>query len=287
MQLVTFCDGDRVLPGVLDGSEVVDLSAFAGSVLEIIARDPERRALPAAATGQRQPLTAMKLAAPIPTPARNIYCVGKNYSAHAREFERSGIDVTSAGQDIPKAPIIFTKAPSAVIGPEACIPGYLDPTDTVDYEGELGVIIGRGGRGIAKAGAMAHVYGYTIINDVTSRAQQQIHSQWFLGKSIDGFCPMGPAIVTADEIADPRWLRIETRVNGELRQHASVEDLIFDIPTLIETLSRGITLIPGDIIATGTPEGVGIGFRPPRYLRTGDVVSVTIEPIGTLRNPVA
>jgi 2-keto-4-pentenoate hydratase/2-oxohepta-3-ene-1,7-dioic acid hydratase in catechol pathway len=174
-----------------------------------------------------------------------------------------------------------------VIGPGDAIPGYLDETQSVDYEGELCLVIGQGGRAIGKAQSMAHVFGYTIVNDVTARTLQSSHKQWFLGKSIDGFCPMGPCVVTADEIPDPAALRLVTRVNGETRQDASVTDLIFDIPTLIESISRRITLEPGDLIATGTPAGVGIGFDPPKYLRKGDVVDVTIEPIGTLSNPVA
>jgi 2-keto-4-pentenoate hydratase/2-oxohepta-3-ene-1,7-dioic acid hydratase in catechol pathway len=156
----------------------------------------------------------------------------------------------------------------------------------VDYENELAVITGKGGRGISKARAYEHVYGYTIVNDVTARTLQQRHKQWFIGKSIDGFCPMGPVILTADEVPDVRTMRLRTRVNGELRQEASVADLIFDIPSLIETLSAGITLEPGDVIATGTPAGVGIGFKPPRYLKKGDQVSVEIDPIGELVNPV-
>jgi 2-keto-4-pentenoate hydratase/2-oxohepta-3-ene-1,7-dioic acid hydratase in catechol pathway len=260
----------------------------AKSVLDIIAKDLSGHSLgEAIKTAPRLPLASVCLLAPIPTPARNIFCVGKNYAAHAREFQRSGFDATSSGQDIPQAPVVFTKAPSSVIGPDAPILGHLDPTNSVDYEGELGVVIGRGGRGISRQTAMAHVFGYTIINDVTARTLQQEHKQWFLGKSIDGFCPMGPTIVTADEIPDPAQLKLQTRVNGEKRQDASVGDLIFDIPILIETISRGITLFPGDVIATGTPEGVGIGFKPPKYLHAGDVVKITIEPIGTLSNAVA
>ena len=187
---------------------------------------------------------------------------------------------------MPTAPVVFTKAPSSVIGPDAAILANLDPTNSVDYEGELAVVIGRGGRGISRAEAMNHVFGYTVINDVTARTLQHKHKQWFLGKSIDSFCPMGPTLVTADEIPDPARLTLETHVNGELRQKALVSDIIFNIPTLIETISRGITLIPGDIVATGTPEGVGIGFTPPKYLKAGDTVAVTIDPIGTLTNPV-
>jgi 2-keto-4-pentenoate hydratase/2-oxohepta-3-ene-1,7-dioic acid hydratase in catechol pathway len=170
----------------------------------------------------------------------------------------------------------------------APIPSANDYTDSTDYEGELTVVIGTGGRDIAKQDAYDHVYGYTIINDVTARTLQQSHKQWFLGKSLDGYCPMGPCIVTADEIRpqDVGGLRLLTRVNGETRQDARVSQLIFDIPTLIETVSRVMTLEPGDLIATGTCAGVGIGFTPPKFLKRGDTVAITIEPIGTLENPV-
>lgn len=288
MKLVTFRRDGRLLPGALLDEVVVDLSRTASSVLDLVAKQlPEASLVEAASEGMRLPAGAVELAAPIPTPARNIFCVGKNYTAHAREFQRSGFDATSAGQETPEVPIIFTKAPSTVIGPSAPIPAYLDPTASVDYEGELAVVMGRGGRAISRADAMQHVFGYMIINDVTSRTQQRTHKQWFLGKSIDGFCPMGPVLLTTNEVPDPAALRLITRVNGEVRQDASVADLIFDIPTLIETISRGITLLPGDIIATGTPEGVGIGFTPPRFLKSGDVVAITIAPIGTLQNSVA
>ena len=235
---------------------------------------------------ERLPLDAVRLCAPLPRPARNIFCVGKNYRAHAAEFHKSGFDAT-ARDALPEAPVVFTKAPSTVIGPGEPIPAHLDPTNSVDYEGELAVVIGKGGRGITKADAFRHVYGYTLVNDVTARNLQHRHKQWFLGKSIDGFCPMGPTLVTADEVADVGALVLETRVGGELRQRAVVADLIFDIPTLIETISAGITLESGDVIATGTPEGVGIGFDPPRFLRSGDRVAITLQPIGTLENPVS
>jgi 2-keto-4-pentenoate hydratase/2-oxohepta-3-ene-1,7-dioic acid hydratase in catechol pathway len=234
----------------------------------------------------RVALASAKLLAPIPRPARNILCVGKNYREHAKEVQATAI----AGADkdgVPEVPVIFTKWTSSVSGPNDPIPSYLDPTQSTDYEGELAVIIGPGGRGIGRADAMKHVYGYTIINDVTARRLQKLHTQWFLGKSVDGYCPMGPGIVTADEVADAGKLQVQTRVNGELRQNGSVSDLIFDIPFLIETLSRTMTLEAGDIISTGTPAGVGMGFKPPKFLQAGDVVAVTIEPIGTLENPVA
>jgi 2-keto-4-pentenoate hydratase/2-oxohepta-3-ene-1,7-dioic acid hydratase in catechol pathway len=227
----------------------------------------------------------LKRLAPIPRPARNIFCVGKNYHEHAKEFANSGFDAT-AKEVVPEAPVVFTKPPTAVIASGVAIPAHLDDTNSVDYEGELAVVIGKGGRGIAKDKAMAHVFGYTIVNDVTSRQLQQKHRQWVLGKGIDGFCPMGPVVVTADEIPDPGKLRLKTWVNGELRQDQLVKDLIFDIPTLISWISRYITLEPGDIIATGTPAGVGIGFTPPKFLTKGDRVKISIDGIGTLENPV-
>jgi 2-keto-4-pentenoate hydratase/2-oxohepta-3-ene-1,7-dioic acid hydratase in catechol pathway len=295
MRLVTFRlnAGPRV--GVLDAAtqNVVDLSAAAPDLprdmLGLVALGDAGLAKVRAALAAKpasMPLTQVELVAPIPRPARNIFCVGKNYHEHAREFHSSGFDASAGKDAIPDVPIVFTKPPSTVIGPGAPIPARLDPTGSVDYENELTVVIGKGGRGIAKARAFEHVYGYTIVNDVTARTLQQRHKQWFIGKSIDGFCPMGPVLLTADEIDDVAAMHLVTRVNGEVRQDAKVADLIFDIPTLIETISAGITLEPGDLIATGTPSGVGIGFKPPKYLKQGDVVSCSIEPIGELTNPV-
>jgi 2-keto-4-pentenoate hydratase/2-oxohepta-3-ene-1,7-dioic acid hydratase in catechol pathway len=241
----------------------------------------------AAISAPRVARTSVRLLAPIPRPGKNVFCVGKNYHEHAREFHASGFDASAGANAIPDVPIVFTKPPTSVIGPGADIPAHLDPTSSVDYENELAVIIGRGGRGVPKSRAYDHVFGYTIVNDVTARTLQQRHKQWFLGKGMDGFCPMGPCIVTADEITDVGAMRLVTRVNGEVRQDAVVRDLIFDVPTLIETISASITLEPGDIIATGTPAGVGIGFDPPKFLRKGDVVTLTIDPIGELSNPVS
>lgn len=232
------------------------------------------------------PLETATLLAPITAPPHNIMCVGKNYHAHAHEFTRSGFDAGATISDaVPEHPIIFTKPASAISGPYDPIPLWPGLDEVVDYEAELAVVIGRGGRFIARDQAMSHVFGYTILNDVTARDLQRVHKQWFLGKGIDGFAPMGPWIATADEI-DPASLRITCRVNGELRQDSSTSDLIFDIPSLIETISRSVTLAPGDVIATGTPEGVGVGFDPPRFLRDGDVVEVEVSGIGALRNTV-
>lgn len=259
--------------------------ADAGGMLEILAAMSagDRRLLQ-----RTEPLTAARprLLAPIARPRRNIFCVGKNYHDHAREFAGSGFDSSAASGAIPDAPIIFSKVPESVIGPGAPITFDPEVSEAIDYEGELAVIIGRGGRRISKARAMAHVCGYTIVNDVTARDVQGRLKQWLVGKSFDTFCPMGPWIVTADEL-DLADTTLETRVNGERRQRANTRDLIFDVPTIIETISAGITLLPGDIIATGTPAGVGIGFKPPRYLKDGDVVTIEIAGIGTLENPVA
>lgn len=239
-------------------------------------------------TGPTLPVAPQSLLAPIPRPRRNLFCVGKNYRAHAREFAQSGFDSSAAGSAdaVPLAPIVFTKTPETVIGPGADIPYPAGLGDAIDYEAELAVVIGRGGRGIPASCALAHVFGYTIVNDVTARDLQARHKQWFLGKSLDGFCPMGPWIVTADEVDGSR-LDLRCWVNGELRQHASTADLIFGIAELVATLSAGMTLLPGDVIATGTPEGVGIGFSPPRFLRRGDLVAIEISGIGRLENRLA
>jgi 2-keto-4-pentenoate hydratase/2-oxohepta-3-ene-1,7-dioic acid hydratase in catechol pathway len=228
--------------------------------------------------------TRGQLLAPLATPPHNIMCVGKNYRAHAREFHRSGFDAT-ADSDIPAEPIVFTKPSSSISGPYADIPLWPGLDESVDYEAELAVVIGRVGRMIPRDSAMDHVFGYTIVNDVTARDLQRKHKQWFLGKAIDGFCPMGPYIVTKDEI-NLEATRVTCRVNGELRQNGITADLIFDVATLIEKISTSVTLAPGDVIATGTPEGVGIGFDPPRFLKDGDIVECAIEGIGSIVNRV-
>ena len=282
MKLATLTiDGRRVL-GAVEGDQV-RLLLGSGDMIALIRDWPEGGLRPG---GEPVALASVTLEAPIPRPARNIFCVGKNYREHAKEFAGSGFDASST-EVVPEAPVVFTKPPSAVIGPGQPIPSHLDPTSSTDYEGELAVVIGRGGRGVARADALAHVFGYTIVNDVTARTIQHRHRQWVLGKGIDGFCPMGPVILTADEVPDPGRLRLRTFVNGEKRQDAAVADLIFDIPTLIETISAGITLEPGDLIATGTPAGVGLGFSPPRFLKPGDVVRIEVDGIGALENPVA
>ena len=290
MRLVIFDDGRGARLGAVNGQMIADLASASAhkDVLSVVQAGLSALASlkDAASKAPQIAVASARLLAPIARPARNIFCVGKNYHEHAKEFHASGFDSTSTSA-VPDLPIVFTKAPSSVTGPGDAIPAWLDETNSVDYEGELTLVIGPGGRAISKAKALDHIFGYTIVNDVTARTLQSAHKQWFLGKSLDGFCPMGPSVVTADEIPDPTKLHLITKVNGEVRQDASVRDLIFDIPTLVETISKRITLEPGDLVATGTPAGVGIGFTPPKYLKKGDVVAVTIEPIGTLTNPVA
>ncbi|HSF21774.1 MAG TPA: fumarylacetoacetate hydrolase family protein [Burkholderiales bacterium] len=293
MRLVTFSDGKGTRIGVHDTADgsIVDLSVGSRLPREMTAfialgKNGLARARRAVRSGEgRIAAGSVKLLAPIPRPAKNILCVGKNYHDHAQEFQSSGVDATGK-EVVPEVPIIFTKWPNSVIGPAEPIPSANDYTDSTDYEGELAVVIGAGGRRISRGDAYDHVYGYTIVNDVSARTLQNRHRQWFLGKSLDGYCPMGPCILTADEVKDVGKMHLTTRVNGEPRQDAYVSQLIFDIPTLIETISRVMLLEPGDLIATGTCAGVGIGFNPPKYLRKGDTVAITIEPIGTLENPV-
>lgn len=233
------------------------------------------------------PLGEVRLHAPIPEPRRNIFCVGKNYRDHAVEFSRSGYDDPNGSEALPTHPILFSKATTSVTGPYDDIEPHRAISAELDYEAELAVIVGHGGRSISRDRALDHVWGYTIINDLTARDLQRAHKQWLVSKSLDTYAPMGPYVVTADEIVDATALRVESWVNGEPRQSALVKDLIFDIPELITTLSAGLTLLPGDIIATGTPAGVGIGFDPPRFLVSGDVVETSITGLGCQRNRIA
>jgi 2-keto-4-pentenoate hydratase/2-oxohepta-3-ene-1,7-dioic acid hydratase in catechol pathway len=218
------------------------------------------------------------LLSPITKPVKNIMCVGKNYREHAIEM--------GSEADIPEHIMIFTKAPTSVIGSDSCIHAHSALTSQLDYEGELAVIIGKKGINIPEEQAHDYIFGYTILNDITARDLQKKHKQFFLGKSLDTTCPMGPYIVTADEIKEPESLTIKTMVNGEVRQEAPVSDMIFPISKIISELSAGMTLEPGDIIATGTPSGVGKGFKPPKFLKTGDRIEITIDKIGTLVNTI-
>ncbi|MDD7941012.1 fumarylacetoacetate hydrolase family protein [Actinomycetospora lutea] len=289
MKLVTFvADGREALGRVDDdGTTVGDLGAVVGdrSLLEVI--EAWDRLGPAIGDARDLPVVAgARLRAPIPEPRRDLFAVGKNYREHVAEFGRSGYDTPQRSEDLPDKPIVFSKATTAVTGPFDDVESHPAVTRELDYEAELGVIIGRGGRGISRERAPEHVWGYTIVNDVTARDVQRDHKQWLLGKSLDTHAPMGPWAVSADEIADLGALEVSCTVNGEPRQKAPVADLIFDVPELIRVISAGITLLPGDVIATGTPAGVGIGFEPPRFLRSGDVVECAITGLGALRNTI-
>ena len=289
MKLMTFRLNDAIAAGYLDGDALVVCAQGAGAdraVLDLITEGDAGLARWAAMDGPRVALDAVTVLAPMPVPLRDVFCVGKNYYAHAAEFYSSGFD-SSAKEEVPSAPVIFTKATTSVVGPGVDVLGSLDHTNSVDYEGELGVVIGKRAFQVSKAEALDHVFGYVIVNDVTSRELQRTHNQWVIGKGIDTFCPMGPHIATADELGDVTKLELTTHINGELRQKALVSDLIFDIPTLIETMTRTMTLLPGDVIATGTPVGVGIGFKPPKYLQPGDLMEVSITGLGRLENRIA
>jgi len=231
----------------------------------------------------RHAFAGVTLLAPIPAPRKNVFCVGRNYAAHIAEGDRA----QNKNVGVTEHPVYFTKPLTAVIGTGADIPLFPAVSESIDYEVELAVIIGKSGRNIAHAAAMDHVYGYTILNDITARDVQRRHGgQYFKGKALDGSCPLGPWIVTADAIDDPHGLSISLSVNGEERQRSTTASMIFDIPTLIASLSEGLTLEPGDIIATGTPSGVGYAMEPPRFLGDGDTVVCDIPPIGRLANTV-
>ncbi len=227
-------------------------------------------------------LSKVQLAAPIPRPRKNIMCLGWNYAEHEKETA----SIRGRESKIPEAPVIFTKAPTTVNGPYGNI--VIDPSvsEEIDWEAELAVIIGKGGKNIREEDALSHVFGYTVLNDVTARDLQSRHKQFFKGKSIDGYCPMGPWIVTADEITDPQQLTLRLRVNGIIKQEGNTSMMIFPVRTIIAVLSNGMTLEPGDIIATGTPSGVGFARNPPEFLKAGDVVETEVEGVGTMRNAV-
>lgn len=287
MKLATFThDGRTAVGRVGDDAQVSDLSRVVAdrTLLQVI-DDWENLGPAIAAADNLTVVSEPRLCAPIPEP-RNLYAVGKNYRNHVQEFGRSGYDHPDRSTDIPQIPVVFTKMATSVTGPFDDIEAHPALTSELDYEAELAVIIGHGGRGIHREQALTHVWGYTIINDVTARDLQRQGQQWTISKSLDTFAPMGPWAVTTDEVGDPTQLVVSSHVNGEPRQKAPVADLIFDIPQLISDISAGITLRAGDIIATGTPAGVGIGFTPPRFLTPGDVVECAITGLGALRNTV-
>jgi 2-keto-4-pentenoate hydratase/2-oxohepta-3-ene-1,7-dioic acid hydratase in catechol pathway len=304
MHLITFDAGQGSRPGVhLDESSVLDLDAALaqapaigeapfGSVHELIGRgaaalEAIQRLLQMAARGELEaakvPLARARILAPIPRPAKNVFCVGRNYVEHIAEGARA----QRIALDLPKYPVFFSKPPTAVIGPNEPIPVQPAVSTNIDYEVELAVVIGKRGSNIRPGDAFEHVFGYTIVNDVTARDLQRRHGGQFLkGKGLDGSCPTGPAIVTRDELADPGQLAIRLWVNDELRQDGNTRDMIFPIAELIASLSEGLTLEPGDLLATGTPSGVGYAMSEPQFLKHGDVVRCEVEGVGRLVNPV-
>jgi 2-keto-4-pentenoate hydratase/2-oxohepta-3-ene-1,7-dioic acid hydratase in catechol pathway len=308
MKYATFSLASDVMPrlGVVYGDRMIDTAMLPpgewrppATLLELIQRGPEAWKRMSELVAQYDPggdfrtdarksppgsfpLTDVRWHAPIPRPVKNVFCLGRNYVAHAEEAARA------RGQEvkIPTIPVIFTKAPTSVTGPFDDIPVDRTVTQQVDWEVELGAVIGKSARNISKADALQHVFGYTVINDLSARDLQQQHMQWFKGKSLDGFCPMGPIVVTADEFGDPQSKQLQLRVNGAVKQDASTAKMIFPVDVIIEWLSKGLTLEAGDIIATGTPEGVGMGRTPQEFLVDGDVLETEVEGIGTLRNRV-
>jgi 2-keto-4-pentenoate hydratase/2-oxohepta-3-ene-1,7-dioic acid hydratase in catechol pathway len=292
MRLVTFQDAAGARIGAMLGDDVIlDLAASAdlpSDMLGFIDAGPAalaraQKAVSAADRAKTVARSAVRLLAPIPRPRKNVFALGLNYADHVAEGARSRGEQVK----LPEFPVYFTKAVTAVIGPEDPIPydGRLSPQ--WDWEAELALVIGRTGRDIAKADALGHIFGYTCLNDVSVRDVQRRHGgQFFKGKSTDGTCPIGPWIVTADEIPNPGALKIGTRVNGVTKQDSNTKYMIFDVPTTIESLSAGLTLEAGDIVATGTPDGVGGARTPPEWLKPGDVVEVEVEGIGILRNRV-
>ena len=311
MRLVTYRKGSsKPRVGAQAGEAVLDLGALAAdlarergtvrkgrggfpkTMLELIQGGAEALALAREALGHGEavlkrdgvnalverklgvPAAKARLEAPIPRPARNVFCLGRNYKEHAAE----------RGAAAPEHPVYFTKAPETVVGPGAKVIHHA-ATKELDYEVELTVVIGTAGKDIAREQALAHVFGYTIVNDVTARDVQKRHQQWFHGKSMDTFCPMGPVLVTADEIPDPQQLAVAMRINGETRQSSNTSKMIFPVDECIAVLSQGFTILPGDVIATGTPEGVGAALG--KFLKAGDKMEAEVEKIGVLANRVA
>jgi 2-keto-4-pentenoate hydratase/2-oxohepta-3-ene-1,7-dioic acid hydratase in catechol pathway len=305
MRLISFkAAEDQSHVGVLIGDQVLDLTLWLGTkqalpafdMLDLIAMGEAglrlvRHAVESASEDvdiaeAMLPFEEAMLLAPIPRPRKNVFCLGRNYAEHAAESTRAwGED---APPPPPQYPAIFTKAPTSVIGPYDDIPYDPNVTTQLDWECELAIVVGKQGKNIARDEAFDYIFGYMVLNDVSAREVQKRHGgQFFKGKSLDGTCPIGPWIVTADELGDPGDLQLWTRVNGELKQHDTTRSMLLDVPGTIESLSLGLTLEPGDIIATGTPAGVGFARTPPEFLHPGDVVECEVERIGVIRNRVA
>jgi 2-keto-4-pentenoate hydratase/2-oxohepta-3-ene-1,7-dioic acid hydratase in catechol pathway len=298
MKFISFRHQDRIAAGLLMTDQVLNLTTAAksaGEKVDLSSMLAIIRGGDATLTACKRlearswensdallPLSQVQKLAPIPQPMRNVFCVGRNYVDHVKE----GASAMNLDVKLPVAPQFFTKATHTVIGPGAEVRLDTKLTQRLDYEVELAVVIGRSGRDIRSASALDYVFGYTIANDVTARDLQRRHEQWFKGKSLDTTLPLGPMIVTSDAIGDPKTLELSMTINGQERQRARVDQMIFDIPTIIEQLSAGMTLEPGDIIATGTPSGVGFAMNPPQFLHDGDEMLARIERIGELRNRV-
>ena len=303
MKYVTFTPSGATAMrlGVLHGDAVVDIETLLGdawtaaapaTLLALIeAGEGEWRRVAAAietrlAGGAPRDVShvgeEVRWHAPVPRPQKNIVCLGLNYRSHVEEGARA------RGQEIrmPTDPVFFTKAPTTVNGPFDDVSAHLDFTAQVDWEAELALVVGIAGVNISRDRALSHVFGYTVLNDITARDLQFAHKQWFRGKSLDGFCPIGPVVVTADEFGDPQHKRISSSVNGVVKQDATTADMLFPVDVIIERLSQGLTLEPGDIVSTGTPEGVGMGRTPQEFLHAGDIVEASVEGIGTLRNRI-
>ena len=279
-QYVFILQGDQVLiPALVPQYD----QAIWRDMLTLIDNPPDLTATVAAASdAMRVPLADIELLAPIPRPRRNVMCLGLNYLEHAEETASQ----VGRSAKAPEYPIVFTKSPTSVIGHDAAIPFDPDTCSQLDWEAELGIIIGKAGKKIQADNAHTHIFGYTVINDISARDIQLNHKQYFLGKSIDGGCPMGPFIVTADEITNAQQLKIECRVNGKVKQASNTRHMIFNIASIIQWLSRAMPLEAGDVIATGTPSGVGFVRQPPEFLVPGDVVECEVERVGVLRNRI-
>ncbi|MDB5408317.1 MAG: hypothetical protein JWL84_3229 [Rhodospirillales bacterium] len=300
MKLVTFRQDDTLALGALDATRgILDLATAAKALLgrELPATmqglidggapalSLARETLATALThgnAKFLPLAGTRLAAPLPSPRKNVFCVGQNYKAHIAEMARS----FGREPNYPKIPMFFSKPATTVVGQDDPVERHAKHTSKLDYEVELAVVIGTRGRDIAEGDAMKHVFGYTVVNDVTARDAQQAHGQFFKGKSFDSFCPMGPCIVTADEFGEPGGHRLSLKVNGKIRQDSDTADLYFSVPQLIASLSAALTLDPGDVVATGTPSGVAQGMNPPAWLQVGDVMEAEVDGIGVLRNKI-
>ena len=281
MRLITYQSNNGPRLGVVRGEEVIPVPDL--DLLGLIQLGEAGLERARAASHPSLPLASLTVLAPIPTPRRNIFCIGRNYVEHTVESQRA------RGEEVkmPEKPVFFTKATTTVNGPFADIPFDAGVSTQIDWEVELGVVIGKRGKNISRQDALEHVFGYTVLNDVSARDVQFAHGgQYFKGKSLDGACPMGPWILTRDEVPDPHTLPIRCRVNGVTKQEANTADMIFGIPMLIEWLSRGMTLLPSDLLATGTPSGVGFARTPPEFLKPGDVVECEVEGVGVIRNRV-